>query len=71
MPVDYVKALFLFFTYFFWLITYLIKEDLKNFYSNHVKTWFLMIWFAIAGALILGYSVFSMSTTWELNVFWY
>jgi len=42
----------------FWVITYVIKEDIKKFFNSLYKVMFVFIWFALGGALILGYMVY-------------
>lgn len=67
---QYFGALFALGLYFFWLLAYLMKEDIKEQFNNKVKNLFLVLWCIVPGALLIGYTLYSLSTNWELNFQW-
>jgi hypothetical protein len=71
MPTpQYVQSLYVALLYIFWMATFLLKRDIELHFSSTVKAAFLAIWCALFAGLIIGYTVYSASTTWDLNYTW-
>ncbi|EAR95963.2 transmembrane protein, putative (macronuclear) [Tetrahymena thermophila SB210] len=67
---DYIQCAYIFGLYFFWMATFFVIKDLRESFNISARNFFMLFWCIVTAALVIGYTVYTVSTTWNLDFYW-